>query len=136
MESGGSDQKEKNVEKIFAGFDEAWLRYWNAYISLQNQLYETARAAREVSWLSATDPAKLSDINRVQRELYATMPRRVDYQPLGQVTRSLDSAPTTFEALEAALILEKEKCQELEKAIDVVLEQTRESKKKLGLSGP
>lgn len=102
-------------------FNESWMKYWASYVELQNQLYDSARAAREVSWLAATDDAKLSQINRTQRELYATMPRRVDYMPLGAITRDFDDAPSKFKELEAALTAEKAKCASLETAIDLLL---------------
>ena len=103
--------------------------YWDAYVDLQNQLYESIKTAREVSWLAATDTTKMSDINSVQRELFSTMPRRMDYMPLGQISRDLDSALSKLEELEAALSVEKEKCKRLEQATDVLLEGTRRTKK-------
>jgi hypothetical protein len=69
------------VEGIFAAFNESWLVYWDAYVELQNQLYESVKAAREVSWLAATDTDEISRINMAQRELFASMPRRMDYSP-------------------------------------------------------
>ena len=116
---------------MFDEFNESWLRYWANYVELQNQLYDSARAAREVSWLAATDDAKLSQINRVQRELYATMPRRVDYMPLSQVSRNLDSALSKVEELETALASEKVKCGRLEAAIDMLLEHIGRTKQEL-----
>ena len=59
---------------------------------------------------------------RMQRELYATMPRRVDYMPLGSISRDLDSAPSRFRELEAALTAEKAKCASLVAAVDLLLE--------------
>ncbi len=102
-------------------------------MELQNQLYDSARAAREVSWLAATDEAKMSQINRMQRELYATMPRRVDYMPLGQVNRNLDNALSKILELESALTSEKAKCSRLLAAVDLLLEQI--SRTKLELKG-
>jgi hypothetical protein len=112
-------------------FNESWLKYWASYVELQNQLYDSARAAREVSWLAATDDAKLSQINRTQRELYATMPRRVDYMPLGGISRDLDSAPDKLRELEAALTAEKAKCARLVAAVDLLLEQIGRTRKEL-----
>jgi hypothetical protein len=112
-------------------FNESWLKYWASYVELQNQLYDCARAAREVSWLAATDDNKLSQINRTQRELYATMPRRVDYMPLGGVSRDLDSAPSKLRELEAALTAEKAKCASLVAAVDLLLEQISRTKLEL-----
>ena len=116
---------------MFDEFNESWLRYWAIYVELQNQLYDSARAAREVSWLAAADDAKLSQINRVQRELYATMPRRVDYMPLGQVNRDMDSALSKVQELETALASEKVKCGRLEAAIDMLLQQIVKTKQEL-----
>lgn len=116
---------------MLAEFNESWLKYWATYVELQNQLYESARAAREVSWLAATDEAKLSQINRMQRELYATMPRRVDYMPLGQVTRTMDAALSKVNELEAALTSEKAKCGRLVAAVDLLLEQITRTKQEL-----
>lgn len=107
------------------------MNYWNAYVELQNQLYETVKAAREVSWLAATDFAKISEINQAQRELFAAMPRRIDYMPLGGITRNLDSAVTKLDQLETALSLEGEKCRKLEEAIEVLKEGASETKKEL-----
>jgi hypothetical protein len=127
------DRKDR-VEKIFEAFNESWMNYWNTYVDLQNQLYESARAARQVSWLAATDVTKLSDINRAQRELFASMPRRVDYEPLGQITRSLDTAASVLDDLSASLEREQEKCKRLEEAIATLIEQTRRAKEELRTS--
>ena len=116
-----SGQPKSHVQELLDQFNESWLKYWASYVELQNLLYDSARAAREVSWLAATDDAKLSQINRTQRELYATMPRRVDYMPLGAITRDFDDAPSKFKELEAALTAEKTKCASLETAIDLLL---------------
>lgn len=113
------------MEEIFASFGKAWLKYWESYVALQDQLYESLKAAREVQWLAATDPAKLSEINALQRDLFASMPRRLDYSPLGQVSQSLDSAPTKIAELEAALSAEETACKKLEEAIETLKTQTR-----------
>jgi hypothetical protein len=81
--------------------------------------------------LAATDFAKISEINSVQRELFASMPRRMDYMPLGQLTRNLDSAVAKFDDLEAALSEEKNRCRKLEEAIDTVKEKTSKTKQEL-----
>ncbi len=126
-----SDRTEsKPVEKIFASFNESWMNYWAAYVELQNQLYESIRAAREVSWLGATDLAKMGEINQAQREIFATMPRKLDYTPLGQITSGLDAAGK-LDQLGAALAAELEKCGKLEKAIEVLREQTVKTKQEL-----
>src|SRR6266571_8981747 len=91
------------VEGIFAAFNVSWRVYWDAYVELQNQLYESIKAAREVSWLAATDTEKISAINQAQRELFASMPRRMDYMPLGQINRGFESAVSKLEELEKAL---------------------------------
>lgn len=119
------------VQKMLDEFNESWLKYWRIYVDLQNQLYDTARAAREVSWLAATDDAKLSQINRTQRELYATMPRRVDYMPLGAISRDLDSASNKLRELETALTTEKARCASLVMAVDVLLEQIGRTRQEL-----
>ena len=124
---GGSDR----VQRMLDEFNLSWLKYWAIYVELQNQLYDTARAARGVSWLAATDEAKLSKINQVQRELYATMPRRVDYMPLGAVSRDLDSASSKLGELETALTAEKEKCAGLVTAIDLLLGQILRTRQEL-----
>ena len=107
-------------EELFDAFSRAWLKYWESYVALQNQLYESLRAARDVQWLAANDPKKLSEINRLQRELFASMPRRLDYEPLGQVSQGTDSAPSKIEELDAALSSEDAACKDLEKAIAVL----------------
>lgn len=115
-------------EAILDLFSQAWLRYWDAYVALQDQLYETLRAAREVQWLAATDEGKLSEINRLQRELFASVPRRLDYTPLGQVSRDLDSAPSKIEELDAALSSEDEACKKLEAEIALLKTRTQAMK--------
>lgn len=131
MNADIKDEQSKQIEKIFAAFNESWMNYWNAYVELQNQLYETVKAAREVSWLAATDFAKISEINQAQRELFAAMPRRIDYMPLGGITRNLDSAVTKLDQLETALSLEGEKCRKLEEAIEVLKERASRTEKEL-----
>jgi hypothetical protein len=128
-ESGGKDGT--GVEKVFEEFNKSWLTYWDAYVDLQNQLYESIKTAREVSWLAATDTAKMSEINSAQRELFSTMPRRMDYMPLGQISRDLDSAVSKLEELENALSVEKEKCKRLELATDVLQARARRTKEEL-----
>jgi hypothetical protein len=113
------------TERIFAEFNKAWMTYWDAYVELQNQLYESIKAAREVSWLAGTDTEKISNINQAQRELFASMPRRMDYMPLGEISRDLDSAVGKLEALQKALFVEKEMCKRLEEATGVLKESTR-----------
>jgi hypothetical protein len=119
------------IERIFASFNESWMTYWDAYVALQNQLYESIKVARDVAWLSATDTGKMSDINRVQRELFASMPRRMDYMPLGQITNDLDSAVAKLEELEKTLMQEKEMCKKLEGATEVLVEKTRTTKSEI-----
>ncbi len=131
MSRGANGDGSTEVEKIFEEFNRSWMTYWNAYVELQNQLYESIRAAREVSWLAATDTKKISEINQAQREVFASMPRRMDYMPLGQITRGFDSAVGKLEELENALSAEKEKCQRLEEATEVLKERARETKERL-----
>src|SRR5881397_4242579 len=107
------------VERIFAAFNESWLVYWDAYVELQNQLYESVKAAREVAWLAATDIDKISKINMAQRELFASMPRRMDYSPLGQI-RNLDDAMRRLQDLEDSMVVEKAKCLKMIDAIEVI----------------
>jgi len=108
-ESAGSD----SPEAILDSSNQAWRRYWEAYIELQDQLYETLRAAREVQWLVATDQGKVSEVNRLQRELFASVPRPLDYVPLSQISLDLDSAPSKIGELDAALSSEEEACRKL-----------------------
>ena len=121
----------KRVAQAFDEFNESWLVYWTAYIELQNQLYESLKAAREVTWLGATDSAKMSEINAAQRQLFASMPRRLDYVPLGQVNRSMDYALSKINELQAALNSEKEKCKRLETAIDILIDKASRTKQEL-----
>jgi len=121
----------KRVAQAFDEFNESWLVYWTAYIELQNQLYESLKAAREVTWLGATDSAKMSEINAAQRQLFASMPRRLDYVPLGQVNRSMDYALSKINELQAALTSEKEKCKRLETAIDILIDKASRTKQEL-----
>lgn len=120
--------EEDRLVGVFVEFQRSWLDYWAAYVELQKQLYESLRAGREVSWLAATDNEKINEINVAQRELFATMPRRMDYMPLGQVNRSLDSAMGKLDELEKALSSEEAKCKKLLDAIQVLrqgMEKTR-----------
>jgi hypothetical protein len=111
--------EQERIERIFIAFNESWLVYWDAYVELQNQLYESVKAAREVSWLAATDTEKISRINMAQRELFASMPRRMDYSPLGQIG-NLDNAMRRLKELEDAMVTEKAKCLKLIDAIEVI----------------
>src|SRR5213593_846187 len=104
---------------FFAAFNESWLIYWDAYVELQNQLYESVKAAREVSWLAATDTDQISRINMAQRELFASMLRRMDHSPLGDI-RNLDNAMRRLQNLEDAMVVEKTKCLRLIDAIEVI----------------
>lgn len=130
MNHPGSPESAK-LEKIFDSFRAAWLKYWESYVTLQDQLYESLRAAREVQWLSATDSEKLSETNRLQRELFASMPRRLDYAPLGQISQGLDSAPAKITELDDALSSEDEACKKLEEAIALLKTHTLAMKEAL-----
>jgi hypothetical protein len=122
----GQDYKQA---EIFAAFNEAWMKYWASYTKLQDQLYESLRAGREVSWLAATDQEKLREINQVQRELFSAMPRRLDYAPLGEVTQDMGSAPSKIVDLQEALSREEESCRDLESAIALMKEKVTVLKK-------
>ena len=130
MNTAGSAGQTR-LQEIFDSFNEAWLKYWESYISLQEQLDESLRAAKEVQWLAATDQGKLSEVNRLQRELFSSMPRRLDYIPLAQASLDLDSAPSKIEELDAALSSEEEACKKLEEAIAILKEQTLVMKESL-----
>jgi cation transport regulator ChaB len=129
------NQRAKKLQEIFAAFNEAWMKYWESYTRLQDQLYESLRAGREVSWLAATDEGKLSEINQVQRELFSGMPRRLDYSPLGQITRDLSSAPSKISDLETALSQEEKACKDLEAAIALMKEKVEDMKAAMRSSG-
>ena len=122
--------------EILAAFNESWVKYWESYVRLQDQLYESLRAGREVSWLAATDDKKLSEINQVQRELFSGMPRRLDYSPLGQISRNLNTAPTKIADLEAALAQEEAGCRSLEAAIALMKEKVEALKEAMRAAGP
>lgn len=134
MESREKAQ-DTRLREIFASFNESWMKYWDSYIKLQDQLYESLRAGREVSWLAATDERKMSEINQVQRELFENMPRRLDYSPLGQITRDLNSAPSKIRDLEAALTEEEAACRNLEAAIALMKEKVETMKKAMSAAG-
>jgi len=119
------------LEEIFDSFSQSYQRYWEAYVVLQNQLYETLRAAREVQWLAAIDERKLSEINSLQRELFASMPRRLDYTPLGQISEDLDSAPNKINELDATLSSANEACRKLEEGIVTLKARTQAMKEAL-----
>ena len=118
-------KRESEIEGIFAEFNKSWMTYWDAYVELQNQLYESIKAAREVSWLAATDTKKISEINSAQRDLFASMPRRMDYMPIGEISRNLETAVSKLEALQAILVVEKEMCKRLEEATGVLKERAK-----------
>ncbi|MGD1054682.1 MAG: hypothetical protein ABR867_01180 [Nitrososphaerales archaeon] len=128
--------RDARLKEIFVSFNDAWLRYWESYVRLQDQLYESLRAGREVSWLAATDERKLSEVNQVQRELFAGMPRRLDYSPLGQITRDLNSAQSKIAELEAALTQEEEGCKRLQAAIALMKEKVEVMKEAMRTAGP
>ena len=116
---------DEEIVRIFAEFNKSWMTYWDSYVELQNQLYESIKAAREVSWLAGTDTQKISEINQAQRELFASMPRRMDYSPLGEISRDFDSAVSKLEALQNALFVEKEMCKRLEDATMLLRESAK-----------
>ena len=119
------------LKEIFISFSQSYQRYWEAYVVLQNQLYETLRAAREVQWLAATDEKKLSEINSLQRELFASVPRRLDNAPLGQISEDLDSAPNKIDELDAALSSADEACRKLEEGIVILKARSQAMKEAL-----
>jgi len=123
--SSSKPEGDKEAIRIFAEFNRSWMTYWDAYVELQNQLYESIKAAREVSWLAGTDTQKISEINQAQRELFASMPRRMDYMPLGEISRDFDSAVSKLEALQSALSVEKEMCKRLEVATALLKESAK-----------
>lgn len=131
MSIGTTGEIGKEVERILAEFNKSWMTYWDAYVELQNQLYESIKAARDVTWLAATDTQKISEMNSAQRDLFASMPRRMDYMPVGQITRDFDSALSKLEELEKALSVELEKCKSLEEATEVLKEKARKAKEEL-----
>jgi len=113
---------------MFDSFSQSYQGYWEVYILLQNRLYDTLRAAREVQWLAATDENKLSEINSLQRELFASVPRRLDYTPLGQISQDLDSAPSKIDELDAALSSTDEACRKLQEGIVILKARTQAMK--------
>lgn len=125
------NEKARRIDQAFEEFNESWLTYWDAYIDLQNQLYESVKAARDVAWLAATDADKLSRINAAQRQLFASMPRRLDYVPLGLINRSMEFALGKINDLQATLVREKEKCKRLQEAIDILMEKATRTKQEL-----
>jgi hypothetical protein len=128
-------ERAAELREILAQFNKAWTKYWDSYIALQDQLYESLRAGREVSWLAATDERKMSEINQVQRELFQNMPRRLDYSPLGQISRDLNSAPTKISDLEAALNSLEGGCRDLEAAIALMKEKVEKMKEAMKTAG-
>jgi len=127
--------RDARFEEIFVSFNESLMKYWESYVKLQDQLYESLQAAREVSWLAATDTSKLREINQAQRELFARMPRRMDYIPLAQISLDYDSAASKIAELEATLSLEEEGCKKLEEAIAILKEKAEAMKEALRAAG-
>jgi hypothetical protein len=123
------DARDNRLAEIFAAFNGAWMKYWASYTKLQDQLYESLRAGREVSWLAATDQGKLREINQVQRELFSAMPRRLDYAPLGEITQDMGSALGKIADLQEALSKEEEGCRDLEAAIALMKEKVEAMRK-------
>jgi predicted nucleic acid-binding Zn-ribbon protein len=134
LESGEKGH-EARLKEILTAYNEAWTKYWDSYIKLQDQLYESLRAGREVSWLAATDERKLSEINQVQRSLFESMPRRLDYSPLGQITHDMSSAPNKIKNLEAALVKADDGCRSLEAAIALMKEKVEAMKEAISAAG-
>jgi chromosome segregation ATPase len=127
--------RDAKFREILAAYNEAWMKYWDSYVALQDQLYESLRAGREVSWLAATDERKMSEINQVQRELFSNMPRRLDYSPLGQISRDLNTAPSKISDLEEALGNLEQGCKNLEAAIALMKEKVEVMKKAMNAAG-
>jgi hypothetical protein len=125
MHSESTGTSDGEADRIFAEFNKSWMTYWGAYVELQNQLYESIRAARDVSWLAATDAKKVSEINSVQRDLFASMPRRMDYMPLGEISIDHKDAVSKLEALQGILEAEVELCKRLEDATTLLKEKAR-----------
>jgi hypothetical protein len=75
--SNKGGEENGRLEKVFADSNEFWMTYWGKYMDLQNQLYESVKAERRVLWLAATDFEKMGEINKTQRELFASPPRRL-----------------------------------------------------------
>jgi len=63
------------------------------------------------------------------------MPRRLDYAPLGQISRDLNSAPSKIKDLEAALAQAEEGCRSLEAAIGLIKEKVEVMKKAMNAAG-
>lgn len=124
--------RDARLEEILSAFNDAWMRYWESYTKLQDQLYESLRAGREVSWLAATDEVKLREINQTQRELFSGMPRRLDYAPVGEITQDMGSAPAKIAGLQEALSKEEESCRDLEAAIALMKKQVDVLRSALG----
>ena len=124
--------RDARLEEILSAFNDAWMRYWESYTKLQDQLYESLRAGREVSWLAATDEVKLREINQTQRELFSRMPRRLDYAPVGEITQDMGSAPAKIADLQEALSKEEEACRDLEAAIALMKKQVDVLRSALG----
>ena len=130
MTSTDGNGRAGRVEEAFDEFNESWMVYWEAYVELQNRLYESVKAAREVSWLAGTDTTKMAAINQAQRQLFASMPR-LDYAPLGQITENMDTAPGRLNELQAALFAEKASCKRLLDAIDRLIEKATRTRQEL-----
>lgn len=133
MERTGGDDRAR-MEALFESFNKAWLKYWESYVTLQNKLYESIKVARDVQWLAATDQEKLREINSLQRELFASVPRRLDYMPLGQVSQDADTAPSKIRELDDALSSEQNSCKALEEAIVILRAQTKAMQEAFGAS--
>src|SRR3989475_8704086 len=86
--SSDQTKEQDRIATVFIQFQTAWLIYWNAYVDLQNQLYEAIKAARDVSWLAVTDTDKLSRLNNSQPVLLASMPPPKDNLPLRPINRN------------------------------------------------
>ena len=127
METKGA--RDVRLAEIFTAFNEAWMKYWGSYTKLQDQLYESLRAGREVSWLAATDQEKQRKINDLQRELFSSMPRRLDYAPVGEISKDMENAPSKIADLQEALSREEEGCRNLESAIALMKEKVDVMKK-------
>ncbi len=61
-------------------------------MELQNQLYESVKAARRSPGSPLLTLQKMMEVNQVQHQLFASIPRRIDYTPLGQVIQNMDNA--------------------------------------------
>jgi hypothetical protein len=69
LSAGSGGEAGIKAEKAFEEFNKSWMVYWDAYVDLQNQLYESIKTAREVGQISRDLDSALSKLEELEAAL-------------------------------------------------------------------